>query len=313
MGPTQIMLDWRIGALADMARAEVRAADPTYKVRSVRLDGTRLSRANIEEDMMIGRTSLQVADMFYWSPEMTSIVWDASEDFPFQTHRLYETDMPTEAGCFYFPNDLYVGPMQIRAMLWQPICDEPDGHIALHAVHDRILPRDRDVPDEDHPPSGIAYTVTGRVEAKNEFGDWDGMIGTNYLRFDSELMPKDKNTPTVRAGAFFLSALVFLQQRIMTTSEVAPDRATRRRTEREGLSVAKVRVVQLRRRESSVSSGEHSPVEWAYQWMVGGHWRQQYYPSIQQHKTIRIFPYTKGPADKPFRADTAARVFKVAR
>lgn len=312
MNITQQMLDWRAKSIEELARGERRALDPEYRVRSVRLDGTPLSRAHISEDMMISRTSLQGAELFYWSPEMVKIVRDASEDFPFATHRLYESDMPAESGCFYFPEALVIDPMHIRAMCWQPTCTEADGHIALHSVHDRVFPTDHHV-KEDHPATGVAFTVYGKVASDHPLNDWDGMIGTNYLNFDSELLPKDAGTATVRAGAFFLSALTFLQQRIMSTVEEVPDRATRRRTEHAGLAVSPTRVVQLRRRESSGSSGAGGSVDWAYQWMVGGHWRQQYYPSTQQHKTIRIFPYAKGPADKPFKAETATRVFKVAR
>jgi hypothetical protein len=32
---------------------------------------------------------------------------------------------------------------------------------------------------------------------------------------------------------------------------------------------------------------------------VRGHWRQQWYPSIQDHRPVWIAPHRKGPEDAP--------------
>lgn len=51
-------------------------------------------------------------------------------------------------------------------------------------------------------------------------------------------------------------------------------------------------------------------VDWAWQWAVRGHWRDQ--PTKEGTKLIWIHPYIKGPEDKPLKPD-AGRVFAVTR
>ncbi|TXH58329.1 MAG: hypothetical protein E6Q97_02475, partial [Desulfurellales bacterium] len=48
--------------------------------------------------------------------------------------------------------------------------------------------------------------------------------------------------------------------------------------------------------------------QWRYQWLVNGHWRAQWYPKSQEHRTIWIMPHMKGPEDKPVKPATE-RVF----
>jgi hypothetical protein len=65
----------------------------------------------------------------------------------------------------------------------------------------------------------------------------------------------------------------------------------------------KIQIVYLRRREQhpTLQDGTSNPVDWSCQWLVQGHWRNQYHPSDQSHKPAFIQSYVKGPEDKPFR------------
>ena len=49
--------------------------------------------------------------------------------------------------------------------------------------------------------------------------------------------------------------------------------------------------------------------EFKHQWMVCGHHRNQWYPSLKANKMIWISPYLKGPEDKPM----IVKTYKVAR
>ena len=66
----------------------------------------------------------------------------------------------------------------------------------------------------------------------------------------------------------------------------------------------KIRIVYLRRREQhpTLQDGSSNPVDWSCQWLVHGHWRNQYHPSDQSRKPMFIQSYVKGPEDKPFKA-----------
>ena len=74
---------------------------------------------------------------------------------------------------------------------------------------------------------------------------------------------------------------------------------------------AGLRVIQLRRAERSSPTGEGTH-EYSCQWLVSGHWRQQFYPSTKEHRPVWIDPYVKGPDDKPFKVPRET-VFRVVR
>jgi hypothetical protein len=72
-----------------------------------------------------------------------------------------------------------------------------------------------------------------------------------------------------------------------------------------------VRVLSLRRTEASVpEDGAPRTVEWTKRWIVRGHWRNQAYgPGLTLRKLKYIFPFVKGPDDKPL--DVRPTVFGI--
>jgi hypothetical protein len=40
---------------------------------------------------------------------------------------------------------------------------------------------------------------------------------------------------------------------------------------------------------------------YTHRWLVRGHHRAQWYPSLKAHKVVWIAPYIKGPADAPLK------------
>lgn len=110
------------------------------------------------------------------------------------------------------------------------------------------------------------------------------------------------------------AALLLLQQRIISATSQRPQRAARKRLAAEGYQHEPlIRVVELRRKQAhSAPSGEHEAVEWSHQWIVSGHWRQQWYPSLNAHQPRWIMPYVKGPEDMPLKPPRA-KVFAVVR
>lgn len=98
----------------------------------------------------------------------------------------------------------------------------------------------------------------------------------------------------------YATMFVFMRQKILVATPHRPDRAERRRAERRGEVLSDVQVIRLRGREAAVSASEatHS-TEWARRWIVRGHWRNQWYPSLNMHQPKWIGPYIKGPDGKP--------------
>lgn len=101
-----------------------------------------------------------------------------------------------------------------------------------------------------------------------------------------------------RADLFRALCYLLRQRGVVDTMIVAPDRATRRRAAREGREAPEVRVLTLHG-VSSGGGGGSGDREYRHRWMVRGHWRQQWYPSIQQHRPMWIIPHVKGPDGAP--------------
>jgi hypothetical protein len=96
--------------------------------------------------------------------------------------------------------------------------------------------------------------------------------------------------------------LRLMQQRIAVQHTERPDRPTRREGKRSGFDVSDEReivVVRLRRERGETSEPSGEGANYSHRFIVGGHWRNQWYPSGQIHRQIWISPYVKGPEDKP--------------
>jgi hypothetical protein len=110
------------------------------------------------------------------------------------------------------------------------------------------------------------------------------------------------------------SLLLFMDQRVFVAPRETCERHARRRLERDGWHGRPlVRVVQLRRVERlAKKDSESRERDYHCQWLVRGHWRQQFYPSKHTNQPIWITPYVKGPDDKPLKPPRAT-VFAVVR
>lgn len=110
----------------------------------------------------------------------------------------------------------------------------------------------------------------------------------------------------------------FMRQPVIKVADTPPARHIRRQAERAKQSIPKISTVYLRRlylkaQEEAGKGGEpRQPVEWNFQWLVGMHYREQWYPSENTHKRILILPYWKGDPSKPIKAP-GAKVYKVVR
>ena len=92
-------------------------------------------------------------------------------------------------------------------------------------------------------------------------------------------------------GAFRLGAQRGLCERVSQRTE----RAERRRTQRAQLPPRDVTVVRLRRSHQSEKPGVGEKTKHRYRYPVRGHWRSQWYPSVEDHRPIWIDQHLRGP------------------
>lgn len=144
------------------------------------------------------------------------------------------------------------------------------------------------------------FSVNGNtsIDERSIFGNW------NVTSSD------------VRIMRFIYCFIQFISQEILVNRKSYVRRATARRAKRSNLTINPVvNVVQLRRKRyehSADETYEPSDREYSHQWLVRGHWRNQWYPSLGIHQPKWIAPYVKGPEDKPFKP-SAATVHAVVR
>lgn len=117
-----------------------------------------------------------------------------------------------------------------------------------------------------------------------------------------------------RFGLLLAAAVAWMRQEIVVPEPGYVERHARRRLDREASSDFNraVRVILLRRRAHDVTTTENAKRNWTCQWIVSGHWRNQYHPSDGRHEQKYIIAYPKGPRDKPLKPPSE-RVFAVIR
>lgn len=114
---------------------------------------------------------------------------------------------------------------------------------------------------------------------------------------------KDRTSDMMHEIRWVYAAFYLMAQRLASQVQHNTDRNTRRRAELIRQPVTPfIRVVTLRRMEEErKKQAAGPPVDWAWQWEVRGHWRNQFLPSTGGHKPVFVEAYIKGPDDKPLK------------
>lgn len=123
---------------------------------------------------------------------------------------------------------------------------------------------------------------------------------------DDDTRKDDPEGDVAKAALRVLATfLLFIQQELLEVHKQPPRDMPRVTGAVPTTEPPTVNIIRLRRVRHDTAPTDHRNVQWNYQWMVRGHWRQQPYgPGRTQTHTIWINPYTKGPDDKPLRVRT---------
>jgi len=175
---------------------------------------------------------------------------------------------------------------------------------------------------------------TSAATAKNGFGIWSyftlkpgDTVNERIIRFESSMREKDPDGQYVdEVGRrmnllheirWLFTALKLMSQRLTSQIRIPTARHVWRRAERENqVAPPYIDVITLRRlHHEAIRSGEaqtKDAIDWSCQWVVGGHWRQQWYPSKGTHLPKFIDAYIKGPDDKPLK-ESGIKLFTARR
>lgn len=270
---------------------------------------SRMKATDWEESPVVDAAGLTIdlldaAEAYFWAGPLCGVIQSAASEIP-DSWRWRPEACPTPAGFLWF--DRVIGftaapvvgaPAAIRALGWQFFRDtDGERKLAIAVFTPEGL--------AGRPRPYMAMTLSSTESIRDAV---ERMMQTS---FSNEL-----GADLVAAcGLSTLGAcLTFLEQRILVTTQERAERHARKRLERAGyVHEPLIRVVELRRKQTrSERGGESDPVEWSCQWVVSGHWRQQWYPSLNTNQPVWIMPYVKGPEDAPLKPPRA-KVFAVVR
>jgi len=230
---------------------------------------------------------LKEADLYYASSEMVSLAKAAAKSIP--DFRLEPEDLPSRAGLIVFEGSPAALGFAGNAVATRAACwshhPSGDGAVLVSRYADRreMAPIIAANTRYRQPYQEPALTYVHGGEMSWLFGDND------------DVTPEE-------SGPVFSQILramwLLMQQPLALVEDAQYKRHDRRRLERERLQAERVRVIKLRRATGSDGRGE-SDREYHHQWIVRGHWRQQYYPSRDVRRPVWIAPHIKGPEGAP--------------
>lgn len=249
---------------------------------------------------------LEAGETYYWAPQLCEVIQQAAGDLP-GTWQWHPEMLPTREGFVWFAKPIHfdwfategdmgepLPPVVLAAIGWGSGRNN-NGSLAVNVVGF--------APGEHHiMPLLILQLRHGQSIA-------DRMADESSLKLEGRYFTTGSTMFSV-----FGACLSFLEQRVFVTPQRRAERHARRRLERQGyVHEPVIRVVELRRKQAkSEHSSDHESVEWSHQWVVSGHWRNQWYPSLNAHQPRWILPYVKGPEDAPLKPPRA-KVFAVVR
>lgn len=260
-------------------------------------EGARLATAETER--------LAKAELFWVSREMTELCVAAARSMP--AWSLQSEDLPAPAGLIYFDGLPDFRPeFPTTAMAWAPCPTEvasyalkgPGLWLSCYVGQDWFVQHEEiDLSSVRIPLAPLVYDGES-IAAFGEREPGDTAFATDD---GDKVVEMDDESLIKRCSSLVLvkAACLLMRQDLADASTVEPDRATRKRLRRQGADEdVRTRVIELRRPKSSGAPGD-SDREYHHQWIVRGHWRQQWHPKRQLHRPVWIAPHIKGPEGAP--------------
>jgi hypothetical protein len=238
------------------------------------------------------------AELYFVSAEMTQLAITAAESL--LSFDLAEPDAPSPAGLIVFEKPIATDvnakgghgeTVHITAASWN-IAPAPRWGVALWFSFyiDLHLTLDCEVEEGRITRSEAARQKAGQPRFSYTM-DAAHMIGRG--------IPVANDDSVLNSwGRTILSAWLLMAQPLAETSTVTADRGSQKRVRRTGYEPAPVRLIALRRPQGSGGRGGGER-GFRHQWIVRGHWRQQWYPRRQVYRPVWIAPHVKGPEGAP--------------
>lgn len=260
---------------------------------------------------------LHRVDPYYVSPEVSRLIDAAQADMPDQA--LLAADLPSEFGFATFSEPIPLKDaagdlVPIKAIQWAPskirregeasgkpsgfglmICfyTEPDWNAEAFQGHGR---------SGNRPPLILVHWTSW------VFGETIAEAIFKPSQEEAYGHAADSARLLRRWCAAFWH---FCRQPIVVATKDTAERHVRKRMERDDWRIVPDITVITLRHVRQKPEGDPEPAHYDHRFLVRGHWRNQWVPSLGAHRLTWIAPFIKGPDDAPF--VPKKRVYRVAR
>lgn len=232
------------------------------------------------------------ADLYFVSLEMAQLAAEAAKSIPsFQVHA---DDLPSRNGLIFYQGGLQGGMVHhdgtaedTQAVLWTS--NDAGLYVTGYLHRDVLVGRARD----DKQFQAVQRLLNGPRLYVNPSASFSAPFGHNGW------VDPPENRSVWHILPQLITTWLLMQQPLASITEAHLDRAARRRLARAHSEPAPIRVIHLRRPASTTATTGPSDREYHHQWIVRGHWRQQWYPSREVHRPVWIAPHIKGPEGAP--------------
>jgi hypothetical protein len=281
-------------------------------VRGVKADARmRATQKGFDELSKDDQRALQAmssADLFWISEEMSELCRDAVDGLT-EAHlgrdlwpadagfMVFATPVPVEGHEWRNDNDASREP--IRALAWY--LDGSDVTVLLFVdVTDMV--------------AATLVRVEGKVDParhRERSASFSAEMGMRWLTpATGDVYPMDRpyrleeHQGSGAPAGFMLSTVWLLmgQRGLASTTTGVPvpkNKAARRRQAPVREQLDAVRIIELRAGTDHAAAYAGATRAYRHRWMVKGHWRQQWYPSLGMNRPVWIAPYVKGPDGAP--------------
>lgn len=249
-----------------------------------------------EQRRLLEIQRLGQAEMYFVSAAMTDLAVEAGKSLP--SFAVEEFDIPAPVGLVIFEKPIATDrnidgghgeTVYIAGASWSVLKDPSAGTLLWLSFYvDLHLTLDSEVAD-----GSITAAEAARQKATQPRYSYT-IDGAKILGLKAEL---NGNSVLNLWGRTIIAAWLLSQQPLADVSQVEAQRAARRRLLRARHEPRPVRVVELRRPKSS--GGQASAGNYHHQWIVRGHWRNQWHPKHEVHRPVWIAPHVKGPEGAP--------------
>jgi hypothetical protein len=262
-------------------------------------DATEADVDNAIRILSTERRILDSPDIFFVEPDMHRLILAAMETF--QPEPLLSTDLITPRGYVRLPEAIEV-PSVGGTGGFKPL--NPEREEAYVPYHSAFGWEQQGLALEDGERLAGQGILLTYFHTKSDIpGLPVGLYPGRYIGWplvdtldDKEKLASDWHPAYLYPRVFFRLVMQRLTE-VATPPPVA--RQVRRRHQRAGYEIPRYSVVRLRRHSRPRAGDEEAERKWKlrYRTITHGHWRQQWYPSIQQHRQIWIDDFVRGPED----------------